>query len=431
MSLALIFLIIIVFLILFLAIGMEIAVAFGIIASLSFVFFISQPQVQIAWTSWVTMNSFTLMAMPLFIFMGTILANTGVIRGLFTAADKWIGVLPGGLACSVIFSGAIFGAMSGSSIAAAATFSAIAMPEMEKRGYDPKLALGTIAIGGTLSVLIPPSLILIIYGAWENLPIAELFAAALVPGILLSIFLVLTVMLLVWLNPSRAGESSTATWKERFLSIKDILPWIGVICLVLGVIFMGIMTPTEASALGAFLSIVISIAYGKMTYKALKTSLLSAVKVTSMIGFLLFTARLVAFVLQDLGTTKIFTDFILNLNIGRYGIFALICLMYLVLGMFFDAVSMMVLTMPFIYPILVGLSFDPIWWGVVYVLLSEICFVTPPFGLNLFAVHGVCPQYSILTIAAGVLPFIIPTLIVLVVITIFPGLVLWLPSLLY
>ncbi len=431
MSLELMAVILIGGLLLLLALGIEIAVAMGVVASLSFIFLISKPQIEIPWTAWENLNSFTLLAMSFFIFMGTMFANTGVIRSLFEGADKWIGGLPGGLASSVIGASALFGAMSGSSIAAAATFSTISFPEMEKRGYAPKLAFGSIAIGGTLSVLIPPSIILIVYGAFENQSIARLFAAAMVPGIILAGLLILTVVIMVLLNPSLAPKSPSVSWKERLVALKDILPWIGIIVLVLGVIFGGIMTPTEASALGAFLGIAVALGYRQMSYKALKASFLTAVKVSAMIGFVLFAARLLGFVFQASGLTETFSSFILNLPFGKYGTLAVISVMYLVLGMFFDALSMMLLTLPFVMPIISAFGFHPIWWGVTYVVLAEIGFVTPPFGLNLFTIHSVLPKYSILTIAAGALPFLIPTLLMVMILIAFPNLALWLPSVLY
>ena len=431
MSLELIALILLGGLLLLLALGIEIAVAMGLVASLSFIFLVSKPQIEIPWTAWETLNSFTLLAMPLFIFMGTMFANTGVVRSLFEGADKWIGGLPGGLAVSVIGASAIFGAISGSSIAAAATFSAISFPEMEKRGYAPRLAFGSIAVGGTLSVLIPPSIILIVYGAWEGQSIARLFAAALVPGIILSGLLILTIVVMVVRDPSLAPKSPPVSWRERLLAIKDILPWIGIIVLILGVIFGGVMTPTEASALGAFLSIVIALGYRKLTYQALKTSLLTSVRVTAMIGFVLFTARLLAFIFQAAGLTEAFSSFILGLPFGKYATLVIICLMYIIMGMFFDALSMMVLTLPFIVPVITVFGFHPIWWGVTYVILAEIGLVTPPFGLNLFTIHGVLPRYSILTIAHGALPFMGAMLAMIVILIAFPDLALWLPKILY
>ena len=431
MSIELVGVILIGGLLLLLALGVEIAIAMGVMASLGFIFIIGKPQIQIPWTAWLTMNSFNLLAMSLFIFMGTMFANTGVVRSLFAGADKWIGGLPGGLASSVIGASAIFGAMSGSSIAAAATFSVITFPEMEKRGYNPKLAFGSIAVGGTLSVLIPPSIILIVYGAWEEQSIAQLFAAAMIPGIILAGLLILTVVIMVLLNPSLAPKSPAVPWREKLIALKDVLPWIGIILLILGVIFGGIMTPTESSSLGAFLSIVVALAYRRMSYKALKASFLTAVKVTAMIAFVMFTARLLGFVFHDAGLTEAFESLILGLPFGRYGTLAIICVMYLIMGMFFGAIEMMVLTLPFIMPIMFAFGFHPIWWGVTYVILAEIGLVTPPFGLNLFTIHSVIPRYSILTIAAGSLPFLIPMLLMVVILIAFPDLALWLPRILY
>ena len=418
-------------LMLLLALGVEIAVSMGVMAAVGFIFFVDQPLIQIAWTAWGTLNSFTLLAMPLFIFMGAMFANTGVVRTLFEGTDKWVGFLPGGLASAVIAASAVFGAMSGSSIAAAATFSLLSFPEMEKRGYNPKLAFGSIAIGGTLSVLIPPSLILIVFGSWENQSVARLFAAAMVPGFLLAALLVLTVVVIVIFKPSWAPKSPPVSWKERLDGAKQVIPWLGVIALVLGVIFGGVMTPTEAAALGAIISIFVCWAYGLLTFNAIKQSSITAIKVSAMIGFVLFTARLLAFVFQASGLTETFSSFILNLPFGKYGTVFIICIMYLILGMFFDSLSMMLLTLPFVMPAMTNLGFDPIWWGVVYVILAEIGLVTPPFGLNLFTIHGVLPKYSILQIAAGTLPFLIPMILIIILLVIYPGIALWLPKLLY
>jgi len=431
MSIELVAFIIIGGLLLLLALGTEIAIAMGVMASLSFIFFISQPQSQIPWTAWGVLDSFTLLAMTFFIFMGTMFANTGVVRSLFEGAEKWITGLPGGLASSVIGACAFFGAMSGSSIAAVATFGTIVFPEMERRGYDPELALGSIAVGGTLSVLIPPSIILIVYGVWENISVARLFAAAMIPGIILALLLMLTVILRVLRNPGLAPKSPRVPWREKFLAIRDLLPWIALIVLVLGVIFSGVMTPTEASALGAFMSIIIALGYRQMSYRALKASFLTAVKITAMIGFVVVTARLLTFVFQAAGLTDWFSTSILSLPLGKYGTLAIICVMYIILGMFLDSISMMLLTLPFIMPIMEAFGLHPVWWGVVYVILTEIGLVTPPFGLNLFTLHGVIPKYSILTVARGSLPFLIAMLIVIVVLIAYPDLALWLPGILY
>jgi C4-dicarboxylate transporter, DctM subunit len=418
-------------LLLLLAFGVEIAVAMGVIASLSFLFFVDKPLIQIAWTAWESLNSFTLLAMPLFIFMGSIFAGSGAVRALFGALDKWVGFLPGGLAAVVIAANAVFGAISGSSVAAAATFSLIAYPEMEKRGYDPRLSIASIAVGGTLSVLVPPSLILIVYGSWENQSVARLFAAAMVPGVILSILLLFTIMIWVKLNPGMAPKPPVVSWKEKLIAVKQLLPWIGVVGTVMGSIFGGLMTPTEAAALGAVLSLLIAWGYGTLNYRIVQGSFLTAVKVTAMIGFIIFAARLLSFVFQDLGVTEKMSSYILGLSLGKYGTMLFLVILYLILGMFFDSMAMMLLTLPFVMPVLTNLGYDPIWWGVTFVVLAEIGLITPPFGLNLFTIHGVLPRFSVIFIARSSLPLLGTMILMVWILIFFPKLALWLPKILY
>ena len=418
-------------LIILLALGAEIAVAMGIMATVGLLFFVEQPLRQFAFTAFDFMNSFTLSAVPLFVFMGALFSNTGVINSLFRGANKLLGNLPGSIACSVLGANAIFGAISGSSLAAVATFGKIAFPDMERLGYNPRMALGSIAIGGTLSVLIPPSIILIAYGSWEELSVARLFAGGMIPGIILASLLMLTVVIQVKLNPELAPKPPKYTWRERFTAVKEIAPFVVIIFLVLGTIFGGIMTPTEAASLGAFLSIVASLIYRKLTFAAFQQSMWTAVKVMAMVAFISITARVLSIVFQYIGVTESFGAFMLGLPFGKFGIWAVICVMYLILGMFFDAFAMLFLTLPFITPLVASLGFDPIWFGVVYVVLVEIGLVTPPFGLNLFTLHSVVPHHGIMTIAIGALPYLIPALLTIVLLTAFPQLVLWLPSVLY
>ena len=431
MSLELMSLILLGGLVFLLAIGTEIYVAMGVMASIGLVLFVGQPLRQFAFTAFDVMNSFILTAMPLFIFMGTIFSSTGVIKRLFGGADKIIGNLPGGVACSVLGACGIFGAMSGSSLAATATFGKIAYPEMERLGYNPRLALGSIAIGGTLSVLIPPSLILIVYGGWMEVSVARLFAAAIIPGVILTTLLIFTVMAMVTLNPGLAPKPPQVSLREKLRALVDILPFIGVIVMVLGVIFGGIMTPTESAAVGAVLSVILALAYRTMSFSALKESMWSAIKINAMIAFVIFTARVLAQVFNYIGLTDAFSTFMLNLPLEKYGVLAVIFVMYIILGMFFDSLSMMVLTLPFVGPLIMALGFNPIWFGVVFVVLAEMGLVTPPFGLNLFVLHGVVPKYGVLTIALGALPFLIPTLAAIALLVFFPQLALWLPGVLF
>ncbi len=414
-----------------LALGVEIGVAMGVAASVGLVFVVDKPVVQMAWTAWESLNSFTLLAMPLFIFMGAVFSGSGAVNLLFAALDKWLGWLPGGLASVVVAANGVFGAISGSSVAAAATFSMIAYPEMEKRGYDPKLSIGAIAVGGTLSVLVPPSLILIVYGSWENVSVARLFAAALIPGMLLMLLLMLTVIVMVKLKPELAPPSQPASWGERIKAIKDMIPWLVVIVIVMGSIFGGLMTPTEASALGGILALGIAWYYGKLSYAMVRDALLSAVKVTAMIAFIIFAARLLSFVLQDIGATAKVSSAVLDMGFGKYGTMLCIVILYLILGMFFDSMAMMLLTLSFVMPVIVKLGYDPVWWGVTFVLLAEIGLVTPPFGLNLFTIHGVLPKFSVMFIARSSLPFLAVMILMVWILIFFPQLAMWLPQRLY
>ena len=418
-------------LLLLLAIGVEIAVAMGVMATIGLVFFVQEPLGQFTFSAFGIMNSFVLTAMPLFIFMGTILAYTGVVRRLFSGANKLIDNFAGGITSSVIVANAIFGAMSGSSLAATATFGQIAYPDMEKLGYNPKLSLGAIAAAGTLSVLIPPSFVLIVYGGWLDVSVPRLFAGGLIPGIMLALLLILTVMVLVKIRPSLAPASPSFTWREKLSAVKDVAPFVVLIIIVLGVIFVGIMTPTESAAMGVFLSVVLALAYRRMSFAAFKESMKTSLKITAMVAFLLFTARVLGQVFQYVGLTDGFSALMLQLPFGKYGIFAIICVLYIILGMFFDTLSMLVLTIPFVGPLLFNLGFSPLWFGIVFVVLAEIGLITPPFGLNLFVLQGAVPKYDVVTIALGALPFLIPMLIAVVLLTVFPELVLWLPGILF
>ena len=413
-----------------LSLGLEIAWSIGIVAVVGLTWYIDQPISQVAETAWSSLNSFTLTAMPLFIFMGTILGNTGVNERLFAAIDKWFGHLPGGLAMSVIAGNAIFGAMCGSAMAATATFGKIAFPVMEKKGYSPRLGLGAIASADILSPLIPPSILLIIYGSWQGISIVDLLAAGLIPGLTMMILLMLAIVVQVKLNPGLIPEPVKFSWKQRFAAILEVLPFAALIVGVLGAIFGGFMTPTEASALGAFLSLVLTLAYGRLTFKILKRSLLETVKVTSFSLFIMAMATLISHVFNSAGIIPLIKDFVISLPIGKYGILVLFFIMYFFMGMFFDSWSMLFLTFPFVMPIIHSLDINLIWWGVVYVMAGGQASMTPPFGLSLAILHGVVPWHPMETIARGALPFLIPIYLNILLLMLFPQLALWLPSLL-
>ena len=409
--------------------GLEIAWSVGIVALIGLIWYVNQPINQIAYTMWASLNSFTLTAMPLFILMGTILGNTGVNERLFSAIDKWVGHLPGGLACSVVFGNAVFAAMSGSTIAATATFGKVAYPVMEQRKYDPRLALGSIASSSVLAPLIPPSILLIIYGAWQGVSIVDLLAAGVIPGLTLTGLYILTVFCMVKIKPSLAPAPMHYTWANRLEGLKEIWPFAALIAGVLGSIFGGYMTATETAALGAALSMLLTIYFRTLTFSILKKSLLETVKVTSFSLFIMAMASLISHVFNSAGVIPMIKEYVIGLPIGKNGILVLFFAMYLVMGCFFDSWSMLFLTFPFVMPILMGLGVNPIWWGVVYVMAGEQSTITPPFGLSLFVLHSVVPQHPIGTIVRGSLPFMVAIYINVFLMFLFPGLALWLPSL--
>lgn len=410
--------------------GLEIGWSIGIISLIGLVFFIEQPINQIAYTSWNALNSFTLTAMPLFILMGSVLGNTGVNEKLFNAIDKWVGHLPGGLAVSVIFGNAVFGAMSGSTIAATATFGKIAFPVMENRKYNASFSLGTIASGTVLAPLIPPSILLILYGAWQGLSIVDLLAAGLIPGLMLTALFLLTVTVIVKIKPGLVPTPVKYSWAERWKAILEALPFIAVILGVLGSIFGGIMTPTEAAGLGAFLSIVLTLFYRRLTFRIFSDSLMDTVRITSFALFIMAMSTLISHVFNSAGLIPLLKDYVLGLSIGKYGILFGFFVMYFFMGMFFDSWSMLFLTFPFVMPIVTGLGINPIWWGVVYVMAAEQSTITPPFGLTLFVLKGVVPQHTLSTIVKGALPFLIPIYINIILLILFPQLATWLPGVL-
>ncbi|MBI4285811.1 MAG: TRAP transporter large permease [Chloroflexi bacterium] len=411
--------------------GLEIGWAMGVMAGVGLVLFANQPLYNLAWSAWASFNSYTLTALPLFVFMGSLLGTSGVSSYLFSSVEKWLNRLPGGLPASIFVGNGIFGAMCGSSIAAVSTFGKLAIPDMERRGYDMSLSLGCVAIGGILSPLIPPSLLLIVYGSWAALSIGHLFAAAIIPGIIMTIMWAAFAVIRVVLNPKLAPPLPRATWRERFAATGQILPFGIVIVGTLGVIFGGVMTPTEAAAMGAVLSVLLTLAYRKLTMSILKESLYGAVRTTAMCLMIVSMATVLSRMLNMTGIIPQLKDVVLGLPIGKYGVIALFYLVYLAGGTVFDGWSMLFLTFPVVMPIITELGFDPIWWGVAYVIAAEQCQVTPPYGMNLYVLHSMFPKYSLMTIVRGAIPFLIPMYILLILMTAYPQIALWLPSLIY
>jgi tripartite ATP-independent transporter DctM subunit len=381
--------------------------------------------------AWDLSNSFILTAVPLFIFMGEVFDKTGISRRLFWAVDRWLSFLPGGIACTVIGACSIFAAISGSSVAAAATMGTIAIPSMRERKYNMNLTFGVIAAGGTLGILIPPSVIMIIYGAFQGLSVGRLFAAGVVPGIILASLFLLSVILGVKFRPQWAPKPESYTWRQRLSSLRDFVPSFLLIFIILGGVFAGVMTPTEAAAVGCVAALSLGLIYKQLNWKILGTSIEGAVRVMAMIMLVVVCAKALAFLMNYLQAGEMLSGFILGAGLGKYGTLALIFLMYIILGMFFEGVSMMVLTLPFVMPIITGLGLSPYWFNVPLVLMVEASLITPPVGLNLYVLQGIAPEYDVLDVAKGALPFLLPIILVVSLVSVFPDLALWLPEVIY
>ncbi len=377
------------------------------------------------------LNSFEMIALPLFILMGHVLSKTPIGKDLFEVASKWLDRLPGGLAIASVGACTIFGAVSGVSIAGVAAVGSLAVPEMVKRGYDRKLAAGSVVTAGALSMLIPPSVPFIIYSAISGESVAKLFIGGIVPGLTIAVMLSALIIVKVWLKPELAASTSEVsyTWRERLSSLTKIWHALLLILLVLGSIYIGIATPTEASAVGAAGAFLIAgFAYKTLTIKTVLTILRESLKVSAAILLIMGCARIFGDYLNMVRLPQTLTSFLLGLNLPNMVILLTIMALLIVLGMFVDGVSLIVVTTPILLPLITAMGYDPLWYGIILVINLELAVVTPPVGLNLYTLRGVCPFLSIEEIIQSSIPFLAVEVVVLIVFTLFPALSLWLPG---
>lgn len=415
---------------LFLAIGMPVAGGLGIAALLGGVLFLGKFGVA-AYVPWEVSNSFILTAIPLFIFMGEILLRSGLSIRLYDGAAAMLGRLPGGLLHANIGSCAIFAAISGSSLATAATIGTVALPELEKRGYDNKMACGSLAAGGTLGILIPPSISMIIIGSMTEQSIAELFIAGVFPGIMLVGLFMIYIVVRVIIQPQLAPPFEKRPLKLRALSIIRMWPVVVIMFFVLGGIYLGVTTPTEAAAVGAFTALVFALIYRKLNWLTLKASMLGAVKITAMLLFIIVGAMILSGMLGLLKVPFKMVAWVASLPFPPLAILIGIYIMYLFLGMFLDGLALVVLTVPIVFPIIRELGFDPVWFAVALVILVEMCLLTPPVGTNVYVIHGLRPDRPMSEVILGAMPFFFMMLVGLAVITAFPQIATWLPNTMY
>ncbi|GMV54701.1 MAG: C4-dicarboxylate ABC transporter permease [Betaproteobacteria bacterium] len=372
-------------------------------------------------------SSYELITVPMFLLMAEFVILSGVADDLFDSASKWVGRIPGGLGIATAFAGAGFGAISGSSTAAAATLSSTSIPAMLKAGYEPKLACGVVAISGTLAMLIPPSIALVLYGIIADVSIGELLIGGIVPGLMVTSAIALTVLYLVWRDPSRAPAGRSYTFMEKVASLKVVWPMIVLFMAVTGIIYIGIATPTEAAGIGAFGAFVIALAKRRVNVGTLSHALTRAAQTTCMIIMIILGAQFFGYFFTVTQTTQQIVAAIGGLPVDRWVIMGLIVLIYLILGCFMDQAAILILTIPIMLPVVKALGFDPVWFGVLVVVTAEVGMVTPPVGLNVFVVSRYTGR-PLDEVFRGVGPHVLAHLIVITLFCLFPQLILWLPQ---
>jgi tripartite ATP-independent transporter DctM subunit len=378
--------------------------------------------------AWSTGAEFLLVAIPLYILMGELLVCSGVAGRMYSAADKWLSWLPGGLMNSNIGASALFSATSGSSVATAATISTIALPEQQRKGYPAPLFLGSIAAGGTLGILIPPSINMILFALIANLSVPKLYLAATIPGLLLCVMFVAMIVITCMIWPRLGGTRQRATWAERLASVPDLLPPLAIFVLVVGAIYSGFATASESAALGVLAAFGLGLWRRTFTWQNLGQAFESTMRTSGMIIFITLSAFFLNFVLSAIGLTPTLVSFITELDMSPMATLLAIILFYIVLGCFMDTLAMLITTAPLVVPVIVALGFDPLWFGVILIVLCEMGQITPPFGMNLFVVQSIRNKGNFMDVIYGALPFCFVLLLLIALLIVFPQLALWLPQ---
>jgi tripartite ATP-independent transporter DctM subunit len=415
-------------LILFLGSSVWVGVSLLLVGFISFTLFTGNDPLQVlANITWNETNSYTMLTLPLFIFMGEILFRSKLSDNLFKGLTPWISFLPGKLIHVNILSSTLFAAVSGSSAATTATVGKITLPELQNRGYNRALSIGTLAGAGTLGFLIPPSMMMIVYGIAANVSIGQLFIAGIIPGLLIALGLMGYTIIRSLFDREQTTDDVKYTWRDRWKALPLILPIILLILAVLGSIYLGIATPTESAAIGVVGSLILAFASKSMSLKAFWEAILGAVKTNAMIMLIVVSASYLSVVVGYLGIPGKLTSFVNDLGLSAVGLIIILTIMYIILGMVLDGFSMIVMTLPLALPLVTAVGFDPLWFGIYLIIMIEISQITPPIGFNLFVINGLIDE-NIFKIAIYAIPSFIIILLIAAIITIYPDIVLWLPS---
>lgn len=404
------------------AMGIVGAVGYGIVYGFSTVGFVLGRSV------FESVSPISLSVVPLFVMMGVFAAHGGLSRSLYNMVASLVGHWRGGLAVSTIGASAVFGALCGSSIATAATIGRIAMPEMRRFGYDDRLASAAVAAGGTLGIMIPPSIMFVVYGLLTEQSIGELFIAGIFPGICGALLYMTTVSWITRRNADLGPPGARQTWAERWRCLGEVWTVLVLFIVVLGGLYVGLFAPTEAASVGAFGAIVLAAVTRKLNWRVLRAAFAETALTTGMIFFILVGAMIFNYFIDATGLTQGLIQSVQHLGLNRYWILLLLCLFYVFLGCLMDSLSMILLTLGSVFPLIKALGFDPIWFGVVLVTLGEIGTITPPVGMNLFVLSGTVQDLPLQTVARGILPFVGADCVRIGLLIAFPALATWLPS---
>lgn len=404
--------------------GAWIAISLGVAGIVSILILNPTGTQVIANCVWKLCTDFTLTAIPLFLVMGEIIIESGVSKRFYKGLAKYLKHVPGGLLHSNVVACGIFAAISGSSPATAAAIGGVAIPEMDALGYKPQYTYGSIAAGGTLGILIPPSIALIVYGSLCSESVTKLFTAAFVPGFVLLTIYIVYLLLVALIRKDDFKDVDWSVYED--ISHKEaaigIVPLAIMILVVLGCIYAGVATPTEAAAVGALISVAIGVCFGSLNWKSLWVALKKAARTTSMILFIILGANIFSYVMSSTQATLAMVTWLTNMNFSKVQLLAMVYIMYIILGCFLEGTSMQYLTLPVLYPVMINYGFDGIWFGVVLVILMELGMLTPPMGMNLFIVKGIAKNSKMVDIVKGSFPYVLLMLLMILILTFFPQL---------
>jgi C4-dicarboxylate transporter DctM subunit len=414
---------------LLLGVGMTIPFAIGVPAVVYLYLQGGLPSLRgLGLSSWGSMNSFTLMAIPLFILMAELMQRSGLTLRIYDGLSRLVSRIPGGLLQTSIVGCAVFASISGSSIVTAASIGGVALPELMKRGYDSRISAGSLAAGGTLGILFPPSVAMIIYSTFTDTSVAKLFLAGILPGVLLTVMFMLYIAVATRLKPALVGQPLGVLppgWLLR--AIAGVAPFILLMGCTLGSIYAGIATPTEAASLGCLAVILLALLFGQLTWRIVADALGRTVVVVGNILFIVYTAFLFSYAISFAGVGETVTGALVGLDLSRPAFFAALFVLYTILGCLVESIGMIVITVPLLYPVLIRYGIDPIWFGVILVMFIELGQISPPIGINLFVIQGMW-KGRLSDVVAGTIPFHLLMLLLLLAIMVFPQLALWLPS---